>query len=59
MEAKQNKIINDKEDEEIRKEIIEQIRWDMDIEQILSKDDGCKYIDWLERQGKKQEKPNK
>lgn len=43
--------IAESEDEKIRKAIIEHLRQDIELEQILSKDKGDEWIAWLEKQG--------
>ena len=41
------------EDERIRKAIIEHLRQDIELELILSEEEGNEWIAWLEKQGEK------
>lgn len=40
-------------DEKIRKEIIKHLRLEIETELTLSEDEGKRWIDWLEKQGKR------
>lgn len=42
-------------DERIKREIIEHLRQDIELEQILSKERGSDWIAWLEKQGEQKE----
>lgn len=43
--------LKENEDERIKKEIIENIRQDMELECTLSEENGKRWIAWLEKQG--------
>jgi hypothetical protein len=43
--------LKESEDERIRKAIIEHLRQDIELELILSEEEGNEWIAWLEKQG--------